>query len=295
MNVELDIALSGDRAVDWLEAHGARAISLGEDFRLFADLVSSPSISITRIWHTPMEVRLRPTHETGLDRVYLSFMMRGTLSVTEEADFSATGTPPIFIHDTAVPARIRTEEESSRFVFGIRRSKIEAVLGADISDERPRIPDASLRRVALATAAASFDCELEEATLPFFAWRNAIETLVIAALRSTMQAPGPSEALLHRSQQLILDHASEPDFSVVELANRVGISTSHLHRVFRAIDTTPATALRKRRLSLAQDLMTAQATPQDLKAIALQAGFRSLRMLQYARRMYASESVVADR
>ena len=297
MNAELDIALSGDRAGEWLEAHGVQPIALGEDFRLFADLISSPSISITRIWHTPMEVRVRPTHETGLDRVYLSFMMRGTLSVTEEeaAESPQTATPPIFIHDTALPAGIRTVEESSRFVFGIRRSKIEAVLGADISDGRPRIPDASLRRVALAAAAASFDGQPEEETLPFLAWRNAIETLVIAALRSTMHAPGRSGALLQRAQQLILDHASDPDFSVTELADRVGISTSRLHRVFRAIDTTPATALRERRLSLARDLMPAQATPQDLKAIALQAGFRNLRMLQYARRMYAHETAVAGR
>lgn len=220
--------------------------------------------------------------------------MRGTLSLTDEAALPQTGTPPIFVHDTTVPSGIRAEQESSRFVFGIRRSTIEAVLGADISDGRPRIPDASLRRVALAAAAASIDGELEEDTLAFLAWRNAMETLVIAALRSTMQVPGPSAALLHRSQQLILNHASEPDFSVAELASRVGISTSHLQRVFRAIDTTPATALRKRRLSLAQDLMTAQATPQDLKAIALQAGFRSLRMLQYARRMYECADPPAD-
>lgn len=96
-------------------------------------------------------------------------------------------------------------------------------------------------------------------------------------------AHGATASLIARAQSVIAEQAHKQEFSVVDLCQMLGISKSHLHRVFRETGTTPARLLRETRIALAEDsLGSATPTPQELRAAAASSGFRNMRMFRRA-------------
>lgn len=292
---DLDIALRGERAIAWLRAHGATLLSAEGEVKIFADFASSPTVVIGRIWFSPMAVKVPIVQRADTDLVFISFAMRGTSHLVGQNETEGATPPPFFVHNTTDPILVETSEASTRLLFGIRRSKVEAVLGPDDNYTGPRIPNAHLRKVLTSATMASLDGSIDGDSPAFPAWRTAIESLVIAVLRSSMRrtgAQGAAASLLARAQTIIDEQAHNPDFSVVDLGQQLGISQSHLHRVFRETGTTPARLLREARIALAEDFLgPGTPTAQDLKAAAALSGFRNMRMF---RRAVAEETSRAD-
>lgn len=292
---ELDVALRGERAVDWLQSRGLQLVTADGEVKIFADLATSPTIVIGRIWVTPMVVQIKPRPQDDNGLVFLSFAMRGTTRLNGQNESEGSAPSPFYVHESAEPMRVESTDASTRLLFGIRRSKIKAVLGNDLNYTGPRTPNSHLRKVLTSAAMASLDGSIDEDNPGFPAWRTAIENLVIAVLRSSIRestVAGPSKTLLMRAHQLIAEQAHDANFSVVDLGQQLGISQSHLHRVFRETGTTPARLLRETRLALAEDFLgTGDPTVQDLKAAAAYSGFRNLRMF---RRASADESGQAE-
>ncbi|PPF81992.1 hypothetical protein C5E07_02240 [Pseudoclavibacter sp. RFBJ3] len=292
---ELDVALRGERAVDWLQSRGLQVVSADGEVKIFADLATCPTIVIGRIWVTPMVVQIKPRPQDDNGLVFLSFAMRGTSRLNGQNESEGSVPSPFYVHESSEPMRVESSDASTRLLFGIRRSKIKAVLGNELNYTGPRTPNAHLRKVLTSAAMASLDGSIDEDNPGFPAWRTAIENLVIAVLRSSIRestVAGPSKTLLMRAHRLIAEQAHDANFSVVDLGQQLGISQSHLHRVFRETGTTPARLLRETRLALAEDFLgTGDPTVQDLKAAAAYSGFRNLRMF---RRASAEESGQAE-
>lgn len=283
---ELDIALRGERTIEWLVSRGATLISADGEVKIFADLATSATVVIGRVWFSPMSVEVPAASSEKSDLVFISLAMQGTSRLLGQNETEAATPPPFFVHNTTEPILIETTEPSTRLIFGIRRWKIEAVLGPNYRYTGPRIPNAHLRKVLTSAAMASLDGPIDGDSPTFPAWRTAIESLVIAVVRSSMRkttAQGATASLLARAQSIITQQAHNPEFSVVELGHQLGISQSHLHRVFRETGTTPARLLRETRIALAEDFLgSGTPTIQELKEAAASSGFRNMRMFRRA-------------
>lgn len=213
---ELDIALRGERAIEWLLSRGATLISADGEVKIFADLATSATVVIGRVWFSPMSVEAPAASSEKSDLVFISLAMQGTSRLLGQNETEAATPPPFFVHNTTEPILIETTEPSTRLIFGIRRSKIEAVLGPNDSYSGPRIPNAHLRKVLTSAAMASLDGPIDGDSPTFPAWRTAIESLVIAVVRSSMRkttAQGATASLLARAQSIITEQAHNPEFS----------------------------------------------------------------------------------
>jgi AraC-like DNA-binding protein len=80
--------------------------------------------------------------------------------------------------------------------------------------------------------------------------------------------------LFAASQSVIREHFRDPRFDVAELARRLNMSVSHLHRLFSAEGTTPKREIERYRL---EDVQRRLAEIRTFESIVDQAGFRSLR------------------
>lgn len=283
---ELDIAVRGERAIEWLQARGAQVLESDGEVKIFADIAKSPTIVVGRIWFSPMSVEVAPVPRERTNLVFLSFAMRGTSPKIGQNEKTVGTPPPFFVHSMSEPIRIDTREASTRLVFGIRSSRLTAVLGPDHASSGPRTANAHLRKVLTSAAMASLDSPIDGDNAGFPAWRSAMENLVIAVLQSSMgrtpEQNGPASLLL-RAQSIIAEQAHDASFTVLDLGRQLDISQSHLHRIFRVIGTTPAKLLRETRLSLAEEYLgTGTPTAEDLRAAAAYAGFRNLRMFRRA-------------
>lgn len=75
---ELDIALRGERAIEWLLSRGATLISVDGEVKIFADLATSATVVIGRVWFSPMSVEVPAASSEKSDLVFISLAMQGT-------------------------------------------------------------------------------------------------------------------------------------------------------------------------------------------------------------------------
>ncbi|MGC0368578.1 helix-turn-helix domain-containing protein [Microbacterium sp. SLBN-111] len=80
--------------------------------------------------------------------------------------------------------------------------------------------------------------------------------------------------LFSESQAVIEEHFHDPDFDVSELARRLNVSVSHLHRVFSANGTTPRREIERYRLEVVERRL---AEIRTFEKIVDEAGFTSVR------------------
>lgn len=122
--------------------------------------------------------------------------------------------------------------------------------------------------------------------------RQALEHLFLGALIGDAPAddvdltsPLQTAALLQRAGQLIAAHAGNYKFDVPVLVRSLGVSTSQLYRAYEGSGQTPAALLRRTRADRARALFDQRATRisgRDLRKIAEQAGFGSVRSMERA-------------
>jgi AraC-like DNA-binding protein len=88
------------------------------------------------------------------------------------------------------------------------------------------------------------------------------------------EKPRHCAELLSRVEQFIEDHLPEPTMGPTEIANAVGISVRHLHRLFLQKDSTVAEYIRERRLERCQtDLCDPRFSDRNITEISFFWGF----------------------
>ncbi len=102
--------------------------------------------------------------------------------------------------------------------------------------------------------------------------------LVSAALAGRPERHGqlqPLDMLCHRAKLSIDAHLDQPDFSVADLAQRMGCSPRYVYRAFQAEGTSPSEYLWQRRLERARECLRQASDWRSISEIAFSLGFSS--------------------
>ena len=100
--------------------------------------------------------------------------------------------------------------------------------------------------------------------------------LLVATFDATAdtRADTRQTAVLRRAQSYISKHLRDPTLNPTRIANDIGVTVRHLHRVFAAAETTVAAWTLQRRLEhCRRDLLGTGITGQSITSIALHWGF----------------------
>ncbi len=270
--------LHGEDVIQQFEARGWCALEQSRhDHHAVIDQFSTPTVAVRRVWHTPLDLartphRISPLHPAP----QLWMQVDGELLITPHADVeSPLPSGSAFFHTESVEA-FRNTEATARFEIQLARRKdrrwetgeligcggtstwsalagvINAVLNAR---EAP-----SIRTLAL--QAASVD------VLADALWFESLPIL-----------PAVDSRPFARALELITDHACDPTFTIETLAGMLGLTRTHVTRLFRQRGEMPSRVLKRERLRNARKMLAIEPTT-PLETVAESCGFTSTRQLR---------------
>lgn len=247
---------------------------------LIVDEAEMSAIVIRRLWHTA--ARFAPTtlaRNTGATLV-LEAEGRADFLFREGRDVAA---------DTA-DALVYPHASFAGFVSRQPSARIEVVATHRLLDEPSVLPgadDSPAWRALASTVNSILNGDHRLSVAAESALGHAIESLCAALIAGREGADAgasgfrSAQATFAAATRLLTERAADPDFTVEDLADALQVSRQYLARVFARHGRTPSSALRARRLELA-DALTA--TGLTVTEVAHRSGFRSARALSHARR-----------
>jgi len=268
--------------IEWFRQRGWRATPTTEARpRAFVDEAHLAGVTIRRVWHTPLAARrLAPAREN------IWLQVDGTLNLVDSSGTQTTLTP----YGLALWS-----------AFGVSAWSVNAP-SARIEIERARerspshtksslvVPGTERQGIAWACLAGSVNMLLNsEEPLDDTSSRLlslAIESMADAAIGPLSRGPTSGRGDektpgLARARRLLHEKASDATYSVERAAQDLGMTRSHLTRMFRANGDTPRNVLRAERTAIARRLLAADETA-DPAVVARRAGFPSSRAMKDA-------------
>jgi len=280
------VILRDESAARWLVEHD---LVPSAPAQLAVDELSRDGLGLTRIWHGPVEGRLRSASRSLL----LVLQLDGDLDLPapdgEDLRVAAGGAFVIGAgHEVSVVAR----QPAARIEV---RLPVEGVFARVAEGPRPVLvaEDRGWARSALISLTNSV-LNLEDGTplLDFDRFHVALLSCAAAFLRAAADPAvreSWSQQLVGRAQVVLERRAADPDCSVGSLARELGVSPAHLARAFQAegLDT-PLRVIRAHRRSLALALLERQGAERDgrpdFAELARLSGFGSVDSLRRALR-----------
>jgi AraC family transcriptional activator of tynA and feaB len=169
--------------------------------------------------------------------------------------------------------------ECSRLYLRVPRWLMETKLRLTNLPLLPRISGASGLGVTLFRLATSLYQEapvltLEEGTSAIEAYLEILSASIGYPERRSQDVGSHSTELLSRVEQFIETHLAEPTLNPAEIANAVGISVRHLHRLFSSRGSTVTECIRERRLQRCRmELCDPRSAEHNITEIAFFWGF----------------------
>ncbi|WP_187288821.1 helix-turn-helix domain-containing protein [Microbacterium sp. B19] len=261
------------RSLEWTPMSEGPAI-------LIVDEAEMSAIVIRRLWHTAARIAPAPAlaRNTGATLV-LEAEGRVDYFFRDGRDVPAD-TAGALVFPNASFAGLVSQQPSAR---------IEVVATHRLLDGPSVLPgadDGPAWRALASTINAILNTDRATTPSTRAALGHAIESLC-AALIADRAGAGPdpafrsAEGTFAAAMQLVDEQADDPEFTVEQLADALGVSRQYLARVFSRRGSTPRNALRTRRLELAE-AFTAVGIP--TAEVVRRSGFPSQRALSHARR-----------
>ncbi|MCT2087353.1 AraC family transcriptional regulator [Microbacterium enclense] len=273
------LRVEGAAVIDWFAEHSLAATP---DPRvptiLIADEAEVAALTIRRVWHTGSTIQ--PLDESGPGSILVlqaegsaAFRLSGTNAELDAGD--------AFVYPHASLSRATTSHPTAR---------IEILSANSLLDHPAPLPgadDSPAWRALASTVNAILNGDHRLGVAAESALGHAIESLCAALIAGRPGADADAsgfrsaQATFAAATRVLTERAGDPEFTVEELARTLDVSRQYLARVFARHGSTPSSALRSRRLELADALA---ATGLSSAEIAGRSGFPSARALSHARR-----------
>ena len=273
------LRVEGSAVIDWF---AERSLAATPDPRvptiLIADEAEVAALVIRRVWHTGLMTEPAGEPAVGSSLVLqaegsAAFRLAGTNAELEAGD--------ALVYPHIARARAHTRHPPARIEIVPTHRLL------DLPAPLPGADDSPAWRALASTVNAILNGDHRLGVAAESALGHAIESLCAALIagRPGADAPGAgfrsAQATFAAAMRLLTERAADPDFTVEELARTLDVSRQYLARVFARHGSTPSSALRARRLELA-DALAAAGLPSA--EIARRSGFPSTRALSHARR-----------
>ncbi|MCC4248068.1 MULTISPECIES: helix-turn-helix transcriptional regulator [Microbacterium] len=269
----------GSAVIDWFAGRSfAVAPSAEGPTILIVDEAEVAALTIRRLWHTALTIEPMLNRNDGSTLVLQAegsavMRLRGT-----SARLEAGGA---LVYPAAAFCDVTTSQPTAR---------IEIVLPHRLLDAPAALPgadDSPAWRALASTVNAILNGDHRLSVAAESALGHAIESLCASLVAGREGADAgasgfrSAQATFAAATRVLTERAEDADFTVEDLADALQVSRQYLARVFARHGRTPSSALRARRLELADALA---ATGLSVTEIAHRSGFRSARALSHARR-----------
>lgn len=273
------LRVEGAAVIDWF---AERSLAATPDPRvptiLIADEAEVAALTVRRVWHTGSTIE--PLDESGPGSIFVlqaegsaAFRMSGTNAELDAGD--------ALVYPHAALSKATTSHPTAR----IEILSVHSLL--DHPASLPGADDSPAWRALASTVNSILNGDHRLSVAAESALGHAIESLCAALIAGREGADAgasgfrSAQATFAAATRLLTERAADPDFTVEDLADALQVSRQYLARVFARHGRTPSSALRARRLELA-DALTA--TGLTVTEVAHRSGFRSARALSHARR-----------
>lgn len=245
---------------------------------LIVDEAEVAGLAVRRLWHTALTIEPMPAGGSGSTLVLQAEGSAALRLTNTDVDLEAGDA---FVYPEVTLSRADTSHPTAR---------IEIASAHRLLDEPASLPgadDSPAWRALASTVNAILNGDHRLSVAAESALGHAIESLCAALIagRAGLDADAAgfrsAQATFAAATRLLTERADDPAFTVEELARTLDVSRQYLARVFARQGRTPSSALRARRLELADAL---GATGLPAAEIAQRSGFPSARALARARR-----------
>lgn len=250
-------------------------------FQLAGERVADPDFSVARIWHSPARITRRASDLSDSILIVIGIDGGGTVKASDGE--WRLQSRQLFVADADAPVQMTFSGSFARLEVRTRRHRLGAV---QLLLRRPieviDIEDRYWRTLA-SLVVTVLGAGIRAQDPGFTPLKTAIENTVTAAIVQSMDARvhgSTPVTLLTRAQQVIEERFADARFSAAELANRLAISSAHLHRIFSAASMTPYQVIQQYRANRASDL--AHGHRYTRATIAALSGFSSTRAMNRA-------------
>lgn len=273
------IKLHGPEAAQWFSGSlwsvhdTARA-----EQHVFVDEFTTPTLTVRRIWHTPLRLTRVPNLATSPGDSPLSIWIHvdGDLAISMPTRTEFTLTPGAAFFHTHPPAAVANTRPTARFEILLSRTTKR---GHQVPKVVPR-GDSSAWSALTGVVNAVLNARVapEMRTLALYA--HCVETLAEALwLESAPALTSPESDTFIRALEFIVTHASDASFTIETLARMLGVTRSHVSRLFRQRGTTASRTLKRERVHRALNMLAVDPPP-TLQEVARSCGFSSIRHLR---------------
>ncbi len=286
--IQRGVALSGQRAKDWLQIGGWQTTS--KNPQVFADVFDASSFAYSRTWLGPGEYVRGPRTSVGsTDRVSALLLVEGSAQIGLDHLHSSFGVGDLALAGDASTVKISAQAPVALYEIvtdyariGLARYQLPVTSGPHSTspDYWPALTGVLNQVFGSSVAVDDFGIS---------GIRTAVDSLLLASLRESsamaeQKRAIPERQLLHRARRIIQDEAHSPALTVARLAEHVRISRAHLHRVFAADQSTPLAEIRAARVELARLHLSEEltATDADILDVARRSGFQTVAAMRRA-------------
>lgn len=292
-SMETQLDLFDAEAIRWLAERGwSVTASRSATLRLYVDELSTPRITIRRIWHTPMTLMFTGVIDDAGHGAGLVLQVEGDaqLSIGQQATHVLRPYSTA-VFSTSAEMRLISHKPTAR-VEVLTRLTHPGWLEKDpsrIVDREAAGPSWSVF-TSLTNAVMNAAVDPSRSSFPMI--EDALESAAFALLTDTqtpVPAAGPGgrlDELYDDACRLIRQQAGDVNFTVQRLADSLGVSRRYLSKSFAARGERPNWRLRDERVNLALRMLShssATATA-DSEKVAECAGFPSSRAMREALR-----------
>lgn len=273
------LRVEGPAVTDWFADRSLVAAPSTEGPTiLIVDEAEVAALTVRRLWHTALAIEPMPEARGGSTLV---------LQAEGSAVFRLTVATATLDAGSALvyPAAALSSADTSH-----PTARIEILCANSLLDHPAPLPgadDSPAWRALASTVNAILNGDHRLGVAAESALGHAIESLCAALIAGRPGADADAsgfrsaQATFAAATRLLTDRAADADFTVEELARTLDVSRQYLARVFARQGRTPSSALRARRLELADAFAAAGLSSIE---IARRSGFPSTRALSHARR-----------
>ncbi|WP_426323609.1 hypothetical protein [Microbacterium sp. E-13] len=291
--METQLDLFDAEAIRWLAERGwSVTASRSATLRLYVDELSTPRITIRRIWHTPMTLVFNGASSGAGAGAGLVLQVEGDaqLSIGQQATHVLRPYSTA-VFPTSAQMRLISHKPTAR-VEVLTRVMHPGWLDKDMSRIVDREAAAPSWSVFTSLTNAVMNAAVDPSRTSFPMIEDALESAAFALLTdaqigvSAAGSGGRLDELYEDACRLIRQQAGDVNFTVQNLADHLGVSRRYLSKSFAARGERPYRRLRDERVNLALRMLRQSSTTRiaDSGKVAVLAGFPSHRAMREALR-----------
>lgn len=283
-----DVVAPRDRLGYWVDGICSTYVDLeceaGDDGAFGGSIVNHalPGLDLSVVSSQPQRVMRTPRMISRAedDFIIVSLQTRGRGMVSQDGRDAAMLPGDFAIYDTARPYTLRFGEPFEEIVLKVRSSRLRALVsGCDRLTAITISGQSSAGRLMGSMVRALKEDADELPPTSAASMVNGLVSVLVGGLQSLSSNQPSDPSALHayhlaRIKRCIDELKHDPALRIERVAAEMGLSSSHLHRLFAAEPQTPAQYLWSRRLAACeQDLLDPRKARLSVSEIAFAWGF----------------------